>query len=183
MLIRLDPTNRGMYRYEPPIEVVKTFGDIDREAPIDDQIADLLWIPAMLVCRFVFQFSFLRSEADELFSIGMMVVVDKVNNSDAPGHLIGSHVNCLATVKMEEYANSLNSIAGPTTRTRYEKIGKGILTPTHSRLTSEDRVVDDETELLVRDAAEFLGYDLENMNLNQKRKLADTLGVNWRKTK
>jgi len=183
MLIRLDPKNRGMYRYEPPIEVVKTFGDIDREAPIDDQIADLLWIPASLVCRFVFQFPFLRSEADELFSIGVMVVVDKVNNSDAPGHVIGAHVNLKTQVKMEEYANSLNSIAGPTTRTRYEKIKGGILTPTHCRLTSEDRVVDDETELLVRDAAEHLGYDLNNMTLNQKRKLADTLEVEWRKRK
>lgn len=181
MLIRLNKSNPKLAHYDPPFPIKQTFGPVDRKAPVDQQIEAMLWIPAVLVCQFLHQFPFLEPEADELFSIGVEVVVDKANNSKASASVIGSHVFEKARVKIEEYANSLNSIAGPSTRTMYKNLETGKHTPHHVRLTSDTETSDSEAELLVRDAAEYLGIDLETATLAQRRTIADTLGLKWRK--
>lgn len=177
MLVKLNKLNRGVAFYNPPIPVVRNFDDIDRKAPANDQIDALLWIPALLVCRFLHQFPFLKNEADELFSIGMMTVVDLVHNSDHPGHKIGAIVHTDSCAAMEAYCNNLNSVVNVHTRTRYRNRKAGKQTPESVKLTHQATVEDDLSELLVRDAAEFLGIDLEKATLNDKRRIARTLGL------
>lgn len=177
MLVKLNKLNRGVAFYDPPIEVVRNFDDIDRDAPADEQIESLLWIPALLVCRFLHQFPFLKNEADELFSIGMLTVVDTVNNSDHPGHKIGAIIHTLACADMEAYCNNLNSVVNIHTRTRYRNRMAGKDTPESVRLTHQATVEDDQSELIVSDAAEFLGIDLDRASLAEKRTIARTLGL------
>lgn len=179
MLVKLNSRNRGMAHYEPPIPVVRHFDDVDRSAPDDEQIDSLLWVAAVMVCRFLHQFPVLAKEADELFSIGMFVIVDTVKNEDHPGHLIGAVVNKKCMAAMEQYANSLNSIVSVSTKTRYNNLNANKETPDSVRLTNgtTTRVEDDDTSLIVEDAAEFLGIDLEKASLSERRKLARTLGL------
>lgn len=177
MLVRLNRLNRGMAHFVPPIPVVRNFEDVDRDAPDDEQIDALLWVPTILVCRFLHQFPFIKNEGDELFSIGLMVVVDTVKNTKHPGHTIGAvvHTNCVAA--MERYCNDLDSVVSVSTFTRYKNRNAGKDTPESVKLTHQAVVDDDCTELYVRDAAEFLGFDLNSATLAQKRQLARTLGL------
>ena len=175
MLVKLNKNNKGKASYEPPIPVVRNFDDIDRSAPPDEQIEGLLWIVAVLVCRFLHQFPFLYREGDELFSVGMIVVVDSVHNTDTPGDKIGSHIHTNACSAMEAYCNNLDSVVNMTTRTRYRYKERGKEIPTDIRLTAEAVVEDDHTEIIVRDAAKTLGIDLENATLHEKRRLHEFL--------
>lgn len=177
MLIRLNRLNRGMAHFDPPIPVVRNFEDVDRDDPDDEQVDALLWVPTILVCRFIHQFPFLKNEAEELFSIGLFVVVDAVKNTKHPGHKIGAivHTNCVAA--MERYCNDLDSVVSVSTFTRYKNRNAGKDTPESVRLTHQAIVEDDQTELLVRDAAEFLGIDLSKATLSDKRQIASTLGL------
>lgn len=175
MLVKLNRRNNGMAYYDPPFPVTRTFGEVDRDSNPNDQIEALLWIPAVLVCRFLNQFPFLKKEADELFSIGTLVVVDLVNNSDYPGDKIGGVINVTACEAMESYCNSLNSLMKVSRDTLYRNHRNGKRNPTNIRLTSQAVTTDDDTELLVKDAAKYLGIDLERMTLKEKRKLAEVL--------
>lgn len=179
MLVKLSKLNRGMAHYEPPIPVVRNFEDVDRDAPVDEQIDALLWIPAVLVCRFLYQFPFVKSEADELFSIGLFIVVDTVNNTKHPGHKIGAiiHTNCVAA--MERYCNDLNSAVSVSTFTRYKNRNANKETPKSVKLTNATmlRTEDDDAEFIVQDAANYLGIDLETASLKERRLLARTLGL------
>lgn len=178
MLIRLNKLNRGMAFYEPPIEVVRNFDDIDRSAHPDQQIEALLWIPAALVCRFLHQFPYLTNEADELFSIGVLVVIETVKNTKVSGEKIGAHVHVKACAEMEAYGNNLNSVIKVATRTRYRRRNKNKHTPSTVRLASEMALVEDnETEFVLRDAAEFLGINLETATQAERERLAHTLGL------
>lgn len=175
MLVKLNKLNKGSAYYDPPFPVVRHFDDIDRSAPVDQQIENLVWIPALLVSRFLYQFPRLHSEADELFSVGLEVVVEEVNKRGNPGDKIGGIIHTNACAAMESYCNNINSIVKVSTRTRYKNREKSKPNPSHIRLTSDRSSYDDNTELILRDAAESLGIDLERMTLKEKRKLAEVL--------
>lgn len=175
MLIRLNKRNHRRVKYKPPFEVIRCFDDVDRDAPGEEQIEALLWIPWMLVCRFIAQFPTLRSEADALFSEGYMVVVDKVMNTKYPSEKIGAVINVAACKAMEDYANRLNSVVYVSHDTQYNNLKKGKQTPHHVKLVSDLTTEDDHAELLVRDAAELLGVDVDNMTLKEKRRIQEVL--------
>lgn len=173
-MIKLNPSVRGVCHYEPPVPVVPHFEDIDVSAPIDEQIENLLWIPASLVCRFLYQFPHLGNEADELFSIGLQKVVESVTSGKYAGEKIGSVVTVKCRRAMEDYANNLTSVVKIGTTTRYENYRNGIDMPSCQALseTSTPNAVNDTTAIVIEEAAEHLGIDLENMTLSEKRKLA-----------
>ena len=173
-MIKLNTFVRGICRYEPPVPVVPHFEDIDVSAPIDEQIENLLWIPATLVCRFLFQFPYLSNEADELFSIGMERVVRMVNEANYPGDKLGGAVNLACRKAMEDYANNLTTVVNVGTTTRYKNYRKGKATPSSQALSNirVPAVNNDVSQVEIEDAAKVLGIDLENMTLSDKRKLA-----------
>jgi len=175
MLVKLNKRNKGTAHYKPPFPVIRNFDDIDREAPANQQIENLIWIPALLVSRFLYQFPFLRNEADEMFSVGLEVVVDEVHKEGVPGDRIGAVIHTNACAAIEAYCNNINSVVKVSTRTRYKNLQRMKETPHHIRLTAQAVTEDDETELIIKDAAEFLGIDLKNMGLKDKRKLAEVL--------
>lgn len=175
MLVKLNKANKGTAHYKPPFPVTRHFEDIDRDAPENEQIENLIWIPALLVSRFLHQFPFLRNEADEMFSVGVEVVVDEVYKDGTPGDKIGAVIHTNACAAIEAYCNNINSVVKVSTRTRYKNLQKMKETPSNVRLTAQAVTSDDDTELIVRDAAEFLGIDLQNMTLKEKRKLAEVL--------
>jgi hypothetical protein len=184
MLIRLNEGVKETAPYDPPFFVERRVGriagdeyrSVDRSLPDDDQIAELLWVPALLVSRFLYQFPFLVNEADEMFSIGVQVVVDKVKNSDVSGDVIGSHVYEKGRAVIEDFANSLDVIVASSTRTKYTELKKGKPLPKHVKLAPTQHVEDELTDLYFRDAVETLGYDPENLTLSQRRKVARLLG-------
>ena len=136
-------------------------------------------MPALLVCRFLYQFPVLHSERDELFSIGLLTLVDIVKNRpNIPGSRVGAYVHTNACAAMEAYCNDLGSAILIHTRTRYRYKQQGKETPESVKLTAEAEVRDDDsTELIVADACHALGINLETATLNQKRQLARTLGL------
>lgn len=174
MLIRLNKKIQGMVKYNPPIPVeVNT--EISDSMSDDERITALLWIPSMLVCRFLYQFPFLKTEADELFSIGLFVVVDTVKNSPIEADKIGAHININCCSAIEEYCNNLNSVVSVKTRTRYRNKKDGKETPRSIRLTHEAKSVDDNTELLIKDVCEHLGVDVKTMSNAVKRQIVEIL--------
>ena len=185
MLFKLNKSNPGVYSYDPPIEIPKLpegadpYGGIDRNKPDDDQINALLWVPALLVCRFLFQFPVLHCERDELFSIGLFTLVDTVKNRpDIPGDKIGAYVHTNACAAMEAYCNDLGEAIPVNTRTRYRHKQRGKELPESVRLTAEAEVRDDDhTEYLLAEACRVNGIRLETATLNEKRQLARTLGL------
>ena len=178
-MIKLNPNNHEAFRYVPPIPVGCFFGDIDVEAPANEQVECLLWIPATLVARFRHQFPHLCCESDELFSIGVSKVVEVVNRFEFPGNKIGAVCNIQCRRAMEDYANGLNSVVKVCTTTQYENRRRGITTPSSSAFNHNNSqgisFEDDPTELLVRDAADSIGVDIKSMTRSQKRKLAEVL--------
>ena len=176
MMIRLNPQSKAVRSYTPPFPVTKNFDDIDTDAPLNEQIEGLLWIPATLVGRYTGQFPILINEADELFSIGVQQVFDVVHKQKFPGDKIGGIVNIQCRYHMEAYCNNLNSVVKVCTKTRYNNRNNGKPTPSHKKLVAgRHRSDDDYTEVLLRDAAESLQIDLENMTLREKRQLWDVL--------
>lgn len=178
MMIKLNPKIRRVARYEPPYAVARNFDDFDASAPVNEQIESLLWIPATLVSRFIGQFPFLEAEGDELFSIGVLRVCEIVNGGKFGPEKIGAVCNVQCRREMENYCNGLNSVVRVCTSTRYENRNKGRDTPKHVKMTDYGRatsVTDDHTDMLLRDAAQVLGYDLGDLTLKQKRKLAQIL--------
>jgi len=174
MLIKLKKGGK-VAEYNPPVEVVRHFDDIDTESPATDQIEKLLWIPASIVARFLGQFPFLRNETDELFSIGCTIVAKTVSESKFSGDKIGAVCNVRCIRAMEDYVNGINSMVKVCTTTRYENLKNGIETPVHTSLTSCMGVEDDHTEVMVRDVCERLGYDRDNLTLKQKRRVWEEL--------
>lgn len=185
MLFKLKKNSPGVYHYKPPIEIPRlpVGADpkcgIDRTMPEDEQIKCLLWVPALLVCRFLFQFPVLHSERDELFSIGLMELVSTVkDNPEIPGNKIGAYVNINACAAMEAYCNNLGSAITIHTRTRYRCKEQGKETPESVKITAEAEVRDDDfTELVIADACAMLGIDLETATSQERNELARTLGL------
>jgi len=175
MMIKLNRRDRSCLHYDPPIPVTRCFDDIDTDAPTDVQIEQLLWVPAVLVARFHGQFPTLHSELDELFSVGMLTVCEVVNAGKHDGDKIGGVIHVACVRAMEDYCNNLNSIVKVSTTTRYTNHKRGIETPSHKRMVMDHSSVDDQTELMIRDAAEALGLDTENMDAKQKRRLFEAL--------
>jgi hypothetical protein len=178
MMIKLNPKIKSCLHYDPPIPVTRHFEDVDVDADAETQIQQLTWIPALLVSRFLGQFPFLQSEADELFSIGICKVVMIVAERKYKGNKIGAVVNVQCRRAMEDHANALNTIVAVGTTTRYINLGKGVETPSHCRLdTDNPKMVtnDDHTELYILDAAHSLGIDIETMTLRDRRKLKEAL--------
>lgn len=175
MMIKLNPKNKTCFHFEPPFEITRHFDDVDTDAPANEQIEQLLWIPAVLVSRFHGQFPTLYSELDELFSVGMLTVCEIVNERKHSASKLGGviHVSCVRA--MEDYCNSLNSVVKVGTTTRYLNHQRGIETPSHQRMSSEHATYDDQTELHIRDACEALGVELSGLNTKQKRKLYEAL--------
>src|SRR6056297_2980615 len=120
MLVKLNKLNKGSAHYNPPFPVVRHFDDIDRNAPADQQIENLVWIPALLVSRFLYQFPYLQNEADEMFSVGLTVVVEEVNKKGLPGDRIGAIIHTNACAAIEDYCNGITAVVKFSTRTRYK---------------------------------------------------------------
>ncbi len=177
MLVKLNEDVEKQAPYDPPVEVTRHFTDPNRDAPASEQIEFLMWIPAAMVSRFLFQFPFLRDEADELFSIGVEVVAEKVADQTLSGSIIGSHITTLCMYRMEEYANSLDSVVNTSTRTRYTNFHRGKETPRNSRLTHDTSIQPDNHEVILADAVRKFGKPLDEMNLTERRELARMLGL------
>ena len=176
MLIKLNPSNRRCNSYEPPIPVTRHFEDIDPDASYADKVDQLLWIPAIIVSRFSAQFPALHNELDELFSIGVVTVCEVVDSGKHTSSKIGAvvHVSCVRA--MEDYANNINSLVKISTTTRYAHLRDAVETPRHQRMAFDmTESYDDQTELLVRDAAELLGFDITALTTKQKRRLWEVL--------
>lgn len=176
-MIRLNPKSMAVRHYDPPFPVDKWFGPVDRTQTPNEQAAQLYWIPATLVSRYIGQFPTLTPEADELFSVGVEQVHAIVHKPSFTGCQIGAVVNVQCRYHMEAYCNGLNSVVSVCTKTRYNNRNSGKPTPSHMRLNSahQHAHVDDMTEVLLRDAAESIQVDLENLSLREKRALWDIL--------
>ena len=175
MIIRLNRKSHACLHYMPPIPVTRYFDDVDTDAPANQQIEQLLWIPALLVARFHGQFPILHSELDELFSIGLLTVCEVVNGGGHSGSKIGGVIHVACVRAMEDYANDLNSIVKVGTTTRYKNHKRGIETPVHGRLTVDQAVSADMTEIMIRDAAESIGLRIGDLDAKQKRRLYEAL--------
>lgn len=181
MLIRLNALNRRVRHYDPPYTVSRNFDDIDTNAPQQEQVEGLLWIPAMLVSRFLGQFPTLRPEGDEMFSIGVMRVVEIVAKGQHAGDKIGAVCNMQCRRCMEDYVNNLDSVVSVCTSTRYNNLNSGKHTPSHQGMAFVKHWLsteDDHTEFYLEDAAEVLELDIMNLpklTIKQKRKMIDVM--------
>lgn len=176
-MIKLKTHNTECAIWNPPIPVEKHFGPVDITADQETQIKQLSWIPALLVCRFLGQFPHLWPEADEMFSIAMLKVVETVasNDGEFDGDKIGSVCNVRGRRAIEDHANGVYSAIKICTTTRYENRKKGIQTPVSGGVSEWISHEDDHTELIVKDAANALGFDLENMTRSERKALAEAL--------
>lgn len=174
-MIRLKLHNTECALYDPPFPIERHFGTVDTDADQETQIKQLSWIPALLVCRYLAQFPHLWPEADEMFSIAMLKVIETIEESRFDGSKIGSVCNVRGRRAIEDYANGLYSAIKICTTTRYENKKKGIVTPRSSMISDRMNQYDDQTELLVTDAAAALGIDLSSMSRADKRALAEAL--------
>jgi hypothetical protein len=182
MLLKLNKHNKTVRNYTPPYDVVRNFDDIDVKAPESEQVEGLLWIPAVLVGRFLGQFKFLVNEADEMFSVGVMRVVEIVAKRKHAGDKIGAVCNRQCIREIENYINNLDGIVKVSTSTRYNNLNDGKHTPCHFGMafikhTMKGITVDDHTEFYLNDAAEAYDLDLTNLTVSEKRKLADAMNL------
>lgn len=177
-MIRLNTMDKTCCFYEPPIPVDRHFGEVDTSAPADEQINALLWIPAVLVSRYMSQFPRLRSEGDELFSIGVTTVVEVVNSGQYGSDQIGSVTNVKCRRAMEDFANNIDRPLKVCKTTQYENRKRGVQTPKRAgsaHPSHQAKHYDDHSHLYLQDAAEMLGYDLDNLTRRQKKRLAEAL--------
>jgi len=171
MLIMFNPHIKQSAYFKPPVPVTLNFDGIDRTASKDDQVTDLLWIPAFLVARFLYQFPALRPESDELFSEGVLAVVEVVNDESVSTEDIERKCAMFCSHRMQQYARALYlpvSVSGPT---QYSKRRSGDKIPKGTSSPVEATIEDDHSELLIRDALESYGFDLDNLTTKQRRKL------------
>lgn len=174
-MIKLNPHNRAVRFYQPPIAVKTYFGDVDVHLDTQTQLDQLLWIPAVNVSRFIGQFPYLESEGDELFSIGTAKVWETILEAGFPGNRIGAVCNIRCRRAMEDYCNNLSSAISISTSTRYKNRRQGVRTPSSQNIEGSDITQDDDSAILINDACEVLGFDSSNLSLRQKRKLHKVL--------
>lgn len=174
-MIKLRQYDQTKVYFEPPIPVEPFFGDIDVSWPYDRQIECLLWIPAALVSKFIGQYPFLQSEDEELFSVGVEKVVEIVTSEKYDSGDIGAVCTVACRRSMEEYGNRLNRIVRVSTSLLYKNRRLGKKTPKSVSYTSGLTSRDDRTETYMKDAAETLGIDLNNMSRRDKNELKRVL--------
>lgn len=181
MLIKLNALNRRVFHYDPPYAVTRNFDDIDIAAPHKEQVEGLLWIPAVLVSRFLGQFPTLRHEADEMFSVGVLRVCEIVAKGGKAGHEIGAVCNLQCRREIENYVNNLDSVVTISTSTRYNNLNSGKHTPSHQGMAFVKHWLateDDHTEFYIEDAAEALDLKdpvMSKLTMKQRRKLVDVM--------
>ena len=182
MLVRLKFWVTKSISYDPPIPVSRNFQEHDPNQSKQDQVTGLLWIPAFLVSRVIYQFPYLKSEADELFSIGLLKLVELVDEAAVSGEQMDSKAMSVCLYWMEHYCNNLNSPMSIGTTTRYRNLRGGDPVPKRIAMTpglNEPGAVSDMTEIIVSDAVKALGIDLSIAPLSEKRAIAKSLGLTY----
>ncbi len=177
MIVRLRDV-KGNAPYIPPFPVtMPTEEPIDRSLPLDDQIMALTWIPAILVSRFLYQYPNLDSEADELFSVGIEVVVDMVNRDDVDGDDLIAWTVVNARRTMEVYASGLDSVVKVCQSTRYNRAKQGRKVPSSGELTEHGGAGTDDTERIIELACQALDLDIRSASFADRKQIADYLGL------
>jgi hypothetical protein len=131
LIVRLRNHIRGSKFYEPPVSTNIRMEDdeFDRaleEGRISDAIESNIPFVTFLVSRFLFQFPWLDSEADELFSIGIVEYATVVQNrSKYKGKSLRAVSMVKSQRKMEEYASGLKSMISCSLTTRYKNAKQG----------------------------------------------------------
>ena len=65
MMVKLNMRNHTCRHYDAPFEIQRNFDDPSDNMTNEEVVNHLLWIPALVTARFLGQFQFLKSEADE----------------------------------------------------------------------------------------------------------------------
>ena len=170
-MIKLNKYNTQAAHYEPPFEIRKDKAKVE-EGDTPQQIIDkLLWVPASLVARFLHQFPGLQSEADELFSEGVSTLSTLAHRTDLTVDQRSTYAYRRCLRAMENYANSIDSVISVSLETRYRrrKTGKGL--PRSIQLDDVIGQTDDHTSILLRDVADHLDVDLNNLSRKDLKKL------------
>lgn len=172
MLIKLNKYNKQAAHYTPPVPVGKKLPGPTDEDSAEVILEKLLWVPAILVSQFLHQFPALRPDADELFSVGVLTLSTLIDREDLSANDVARFAKVRCCRAMEDYANTIESVilVNPTARYRRRKKYRAIpmsVPVGDTPLSSED----DHTDLHLRDAAEHLGLDLDNLSARDKRKL------------
>ena len=160
--------------YTPPIPVSRHRGPLSEDP--SERVLQLLWIPATLVSRLCGQYPFLRPEADELFSIGVLAITETVNDQKHAGARLGAVCHGKARRAMESYANNLGTVVKIANSTRWKRYAEGrplprTCSPRHPLATQ-----DDLTDVLIRDASVPLGYtEVSGLSARQRNRLRDSL--------
>jgi hypothetical protein len=169
MLIMFNPHVKKSAHFAPPVPI--TFSKTDRTASQADQVTSLLWIPAFLVGRFLYQFPALGPESEELFSEGVLAVAEVVANEQVGQDDIERKVMMFCTHRMQQYARGLYQPMSISGDTQYAKRRTGRRVPKLVTGAESSYTTDDHTSLLLRDALDAYGIDLETATAKQRRKL------------
>lgn len=165
---------KARWGYDPPIEVKRHRGPLSDDQ--DQRIEQLLWIPASLVSRLCGQYPRLRSEADELFSVGVQAIVETVREDRHPAEKIGRVCHGKARRAMENYANGVDTVIKVSNSTRWKRFREGQPIPKSQGEPQPTATYDDLTDVVIRDACQPLGYtDLSKLNARQKRRLKESV--------
>lgn len=175
MLIRFNPRLRGAVSYAPPIPVTPNFSGPEPGAPSHQQINDLLWIPAFLVGKFIYQYPSFHAEGDELFSLGVEAVVELVHDEKPHPKGLVQRVFNLCVSRFNSYGSQVGSVIGISRPSQYRCTVSGRGFPKSITHPTEACIEDDHSELLIRDAAVHLGYDLDNLTKKQAERLLQEL--------
>ena len=175
MMVKLNMRNHTCRHYDAPFEIQRNFDDPSDNMTNEEVVNHLLWIPALVTARFLGQFQFLKSEADELFAIGCLKLTEIVSSGKYPMNRIGAVVNVAVVRACEDYCNNINSIVKVCTTTRYENRKRGVATPSHQRMTHDMETSDDYTALIVEDACFALGLDFDALTRKQRQQVWEKL--------
>ena len=175
MMIKLNSRNHTCRHYDAPFDIQRNFDDPCETMNVDEVVMHLMWIPALVTARFLGQFNFLKSEADEIFAIGCLKLTEVVASGRHPMNKIGAVVNVAVVRAVEDYCNNLNSIVKVCTTTRYENRKRGISTPSHQRMSHDMETCDDYTALIVEDACLALKLDFAKLTRKQRQQIWEIL--------
>lgn len=129
-----------------------------------------IWISANLVSKFIGQFPHVENEGDELFSIGVEQIATTITSREFPAATVGAICQVRCRSAMEIYLNSLQSLVSVSRSQRYRNRKTGRRTPKHVFCT-EYSDNDTHTEIEIRDAADALGLDTDNLSKSDRRNL------------
>ena len=175
MMIKLNRRNHTYRHYKAPFEILRTFDDPSEDMSSDEVVTHLLWIPALVTARFLGQFQFLKSEADELFAIGCLKLTEIAASGKYPMSRIGAVANVAIVRACEDYCNNLNSLVKVCTTTRYENRKRGVATPSHQRMSNDMETSDDYTALIVEDACLALDLEFDSLTRKQRQQIWEKL--------